>query len=293
MGQHLTRSSWTKTGNRAVAVKRKQVHTTWHYPGFGSNSIKTAGWSLERCLRQLRAWRNMHVGSGAYREVAYNLYALPTGDVVDGRGNRQNGANGKSTSNRAGMSVQVLVGDNEKLSPGHIEAMWLAITVLEKWHPGITGRQYGHSHWVSTRCPGPYVRAEIPLRGKAPSPAPSKPAPKPSRAPAFPLPREKGRLFYYGDPSGPITSVSGRGRNSAVPGDVAKVAGRWRSKGLAQFQARLIERGWNELRKDGPDGRFGKTTEKVVRQFQSVMGLKVDGKIGPATWAAAWEVPVK
>ena len=66
------------------------------------------------------------------------------------------------------------------------------------------------------------------------------------------------------------------------------------SKGLALFQAQLIKRGWSELKKDGPDGRFGKTTEKVeYRQFQTVAGLKVDGQVGPATWAAASETPVK
>lgn len=136
--------------------------------------------------------------------------------------------------------------------------------------------------------------------GGASAPAASKPASKPTqkpaavKAPAFPLPRRKGAMFYYGPSSGPKTSVSGMGRNTAVPGDVVQVKGRWRSKGLAQFQARLIKRGWSELtRAGGADGRFGDTTEKVVRQFQKVMGLKVDGQIGPSTWAAAWAEPVK
>ncbi|MGP5375296.1 peptidoglycan-binding protein [Brachybacterium alimentarium] len=120
---------------------------------------------------------------------------------------------------------------------------------------------------------------------------PAKPA-KP-KAPAFPLPRKTGALYYYGLASGPKTSVSGQTRNTAVPGDVVQVKSRWMSKGLALFQAQLIKRGWSELKKDGPDGRFGKTTEKVVRQFQTVAGLKVDGQVGPATWAAAWETPVK
>lgn len=132
--------------------------------------------------------------------------------------------------------------------------------------------------------------------GGASAPAPSKPAQKPAavKAPAFPLPRRKGAMFYYGPSSGPKTSVSGMGRNSAVPGDVVQVKGRWRSKGLAQFQARLIARGWSELaRNGGADGRFGAATEKVVGQFQKSMGLPVDHKIGPDTWASAWEEPVK
>ena len=117
----------------------------------------------------------------------------------------------------------------------------------------------------------------------------SKPAAKP-KAPAFPLPRKAPNdLFYYGPRSGPRTSISGQTRNTNVPNDVVKVAGRWRSKGLARWQQRMIDRGWNELKSaGGADGRFGKTTEKVVGQFQKSKGLKVDHKIGPATWAAAW-----
>ena len=161
---YYTRKHWTTVPNKAVSVKRQQVHVTLHYPGFGDKRIRTAGWDRDRCFRQLRAWRNMHVGSGAYKEVAYNLYALPTGDVVEGRGNRQNGANGTSTANRAGMSVQVLIGDDEPLTAGHLAAILEAFALLERWHPGITARQYPHSHWVSTSCPGPHVRAGIPFR---------------------------------------------------------------------------------------------------------------------------------
>lgn len=130
--------------------------------------------------------------------------------------------------------------------------------------------------------------------GGASVPKPSKPAAKPAatKAPAFPLPRKAGAMYFYGRGK-EKTAVTGMMRNTGVPGDVVQVNGRWRSKGLAQFQARLIARGWSELKKDGADGRFGDTMHKVVGQFQKSMGLTVDHKVGPGTWAAAWERAVK
>lgn len=154
----------------------------------------------------------------------------------------------------------------------------------------------------STTCPGTYDLARLDrlARGQSAKPVAvaskgtSKPVAKPVngaacvKAPPFPLPAG----FYYGPPSGPVQSVSGRGRNSRVPGDVIQVNGRWRSKGLAVWQARMQARGWN-IGKDGADGRYGNDTERVVRQFQKNKGLAVDGKIGKATWDAAWSLPVK
>lgn len=127
---------------------------------------------------------------------------------------------------------------------------------------------------------------------------PAKPATKPAakpaatKAPAFPLPRKKGAMYFYGRGK-EKTAVTGMMRNTAVPGDVIQVGGRWKSKGLALFQARLIARGWSELKKDGADGRFDDTMHKVVGQFQKSMGLPVDHRVGPGTWAAAWTEPVK
>lgn len=42
---------------------------------------------------------------------------------------------------------------------------------------------------------------------------------------------------------------------------------------------------------DGVDGDFGSTTQTAVRQFQKDHGLKVDGIVGKATWAALAAIP--
>ena len=158
-----------------------------------------------------------------------------------------------------------------------------------------------HRAWTSTACPGVWDLGKLDrlargVKPGVPSGGASVPAPKPaakpstSKAPAFPLPRRKGAMYYYGPTSGPKTSVSGRTRNSGAPGAVVLQGGRWYSKGLKMWQQRMLDRGWSGIGK--ADGLYGPKTERVVRQFQKSKGLGVDGKIGPGTWAAAWTEPV-
>lgn len=147
-----------------------------------------------------------------------------------------------------------------------------------------------HSAFTSTACPGAWDldRLDREARGKS---SPSRPAPapvKPTTAPPFPLPRRSGALYYYGPPDGPITSVAGRGLNTAVPADVQKVGGRWRSHGLATWQKRMRARGYSLT----ADGRYGDVTASAARNLQRLAGLQQDGKIGPDTWSAAWTEPV-
>jgi len=95
------------------------------------------------------------------------------------------------------------------------------------------------------------------------------PAPAAGDAPAFPLPWQS----YFGPKSGPAASVSGyfsHGRD------------------LQRWQQRMKDRGWAI----NPDGLYGDQTRDVAIAFQREKGLGVDGKIGPATWAAAWTAPV-
>lgn len=176
---------------------------------------------------------------------------------------------------------------------------WAGIKVDGVYGPatkGATERYQRENGLAVDGVPGADVAARLgggaaPAPTPAPTPAPAPaPAPAPS-APAFPLPRG-ARDFYYGGEDGPQESVSGTGRNSAVPGDVVQGSnGRWYSKGLKAWQEQMLSRGWKGI--GTADGRFGPATREVVRQFQAAKGLGVDGKIGPSTWAAAWTEPVR
>jgi peptidoglycan hydrolase-like protein with peptidoglycan-binding domain len=50
----------------------------------------------------------------------------------------------------------------------------------------------------------------------------------------------------------------------------------------------MSDRGWDIA----VDGLYGANTNQVATDFQAEKGLTVDGKIGPATWDAAWTYPI-
>jgi peptidoglycan hydrolase-like protein with peptidoglycan-binding domain len=58
---------------------------------------------------------------------------------------------------------------------------------------------------------------------------------------------------------------------------------------VRQWQAQMATRGWVL----DADGDFGPRSREVATRFQSGAHLIADGVVGPATWAAAWNAPVK
>jgi surface antigen len=65
---------------------------------------------------------------------------------------------------------------------------------------------------------------------------------------------------------------------------------------MLMWQRQIIQRGWtinaNGTTGKGDDSIFSKDDHDVLIKFQQEKGLKVDGKIGPKSWNAAWLLPV-
>lgn len=61
-----------------------------------------------------------------------------------------------------------------------------------------------------------------------------------------------------------------------------------RGNNIRVWQQRMRDRGWYIV----AGGIYGLRSATVARAVQREHRLKVDGIVGPATWAASWERPV-
>ncbi|MGQ4537927.1 peptidoglycan recognition protein family protein [Dermabacteraceae bacterium P7074] len=259
---------------------RRIRHITIHYWG------RWVGQSHEGIVEWLSKWR--------LRGRTSAHYVVSPGKVSQIVSEADTAwANGNRTANQESITIELC--PDPARADATLATCAQLIAEIRARHGDLP--LYPHKHWYNTDCPGLFSNrlgeldrmARGRVAGAARSVAAATAASKPATnltAPPFPLPSG----FYYGPRTGPARSVSGHVRNSRVPGDV--IISRWNawySKGLKAWQERMKARGW----KITPDGLYGPETERVVRQFQRNKRLVVGGKIGPATWAAAWSLPVK
>lgn len=291
------RSDWTSKATRSHRFTTRVLGAYLHWPGTPENSLH--GETTGQIAARIRGYRDFHVNSRGYKDVAYGAAVDWRGQTWELRGlDHESGANGGTVSNNHGAAILMLLGDREVPTQAMIDGVLGLLAQLKATYPTASWvRGHQQSPEAGGQCPGPAVMnllraGRFHYRGPiaVPGGGTSVPAvPSAEGAPGFPLPRRKGAMCYYGPPDGPRNSVSGRGLNTLVPGDVQRVGGRWRSHGLARWQRQMQARGYTIT----ADGRYGPETERIVRYFQQLVGLPVDGKIGPATWAAAWSEPVR
>jgi hypothetical protein len=187
---------------------------------------------------------------------------------------------GKWTNARAGHVTEVTYDVGLKVAYCHENAQ-AALGIGARVGVGTSVGTIGHSgHVIPAGPQGAHLHMEVTKGGRLVNPLDyfgdgvvgDRPAAPALLAPAFPLPSG----WYFGPREGPEWSVSGYHS--------------YRDE-LRQFMQRMVDRGWN-LGPSGADGLYGKFLGDAVEAFQREKGLTVDRKIGPATWRAAWELPV-
>lgn len=260
----VSRAQWgaraPRKGN-SLSPRPKGVAVHWNGPKMGSRDHS-------KCAAAVRGIQSFHMHTRGWADIAYSYLVCEHGYVFEGRGLYVgSAANGSTQANLDYYAVMALVGEGDKVTEALLDGIADAVAVCRQ----RAGNEVcGHRDRFGTECPGDelyrHVKAGRFSGGKATTP--SKPASAiPSvgaKPPARPKPAPKVPAF-------PGLTMRGS-RGSAV----------------RQVQQRLKDRGW----RIGVDGIFGAGTESIVRQFQREKKLAVDGKVGPATWAALWKASI-
>lgn len=242
----LSRSRWTSTAPGGRSVNWSRIRgIVCHYPAMGGDVGVLSQAEEERLIR---GWRNYHVRVLGWADLGYNYVIGMSGRIYTGRGDRV-GAHAVG-HNSTTLGVLFIVGNNEALTPAAKAAFRALRTTLRR--RGAGSGVWGHTQMSgnSTRCPGPYIMADIrsgvlksasagvTVGGGGTSVPTAKPAPKPSN----------GKL---------------------------KVDGRWGRKTTTALQKRL---GVTQ------DGRAGTQTWKAL---QRLLGAPyVDGEISRQSYRA-------
>ncbi|MFC9941274.1 peptidoglycan recognition protein family protein [Nocardiopsis alba] len=273
---------WSKSSPAGRADPKKGL--VIHYDS-GNQNLATK--EHKACVDYWKRTRGFHTGpSRGWVDIGYSWGACAHGYVMEGRGLFRTQA-AQPGGNSTYYSVTLMTGPKDEVTDAQINAVRQLREWLMEPASSTSGTVKGHRDFISTSCPGDKAYRMVqdgtftkPARWGSETPAPPKPtkpaptpAPKPkpptAKAPRFPLPTG----WYFGPKSGPTHSVSGYYSYRAD---------------LKRWQQRMRARGWTI----SVDGLYGPQTDGVARSFQREKGLKVDGKIGAATWRAAWESPV-
>ena len=247
----ITRAGWNARAPRRRFSRRWRTHgIVIHHSGV-QNGPKGP--------KALKQFERTHMDVRGWNAIAYNWLVDEDGVIYHGRGPGIVGGATRGWNSKT-ESICYTGWGGDPLSDAAMDSM--------KWLVDHLQSEYGSKLWVkrhldfaATACPGSWLAIWV---GSG----------LPIESSTLPQPDIGAVLRYL----------------SYLTNQVAKrhLSRRRRSRGAAVkvVQARLTDLGF----RPGPvDGEFGPKTDRAVRAFQDKWDLKVDGKVGPATWKALME----
>lgn len=251
----LARSRWTSTAAKGTPFTWSRVRgIVCHYPAMGKSvGVLTQAQETSR----LRGWRNYHVGALGWGDIGYNYCITQAGRIYSLRGDRI-GAHAVGHNSRT-VGVLFMVGDNEPLTKAAQASFRALRATLRK--RGAGSGLWGHTQMSgnSTRCPGPYIMADI-RSGVLKS-------------------ASAGVTVGGGGASVPVAKPS-----SNVWDTSPRIKGMSKAE-IVEIQKLLVGAGYS-VGSYGADGSYKGDTVEAVKKAQKALGLSVDGVAGPATVAA-------
>lgn len=223
----------------------------------------------------VREIQRYHQSKG-WADIGYSWLVDATGRIFEGRGWEYQTAAADGWNTR-GWHVAFL-GDDDRgrrdITPAARASIRLLFEVA-KTRAGHELEPMGHRDGnPDTECPGDEGEAFVRSGFTLGVPEPRRPRRRRRRRPR---PRLVPGPTGVGAPAWPLGLDEYWG-----PG------GRTSGPNLKRWQDRMADRGWDIE----PDGIYGPETREVAEEFQREKGLRVDGLIGRATWAAAWSAPI-
>lgn len=151
------RSAWTSKATRSHRFNTRVLGAYLHWPGTPENSLH--GESTAQIAARLRGYRDFHVNSRGYKDVAYGAAVDWRGQTWELRGlDHESGANGGTVSNNHGTAILMLLGDREVPTQAMIDGVLRLLAQLKATYPTASWvRGHQQSPEAGGQCPGPAV----------------------------------------------------------------------------------------------------------------------------------------